>query len=163
MPNRRGKRLHIMSLDSGMIVVILISMMYMVLVFGLLFYVKNDWCDLLFNNFTVSIIISYFWLYDHGLKLTSFVDFWAYSRFGGSLRPPECPKKNFHRKSEWLQTSNRNIREPMKICELPILARIDPKTQKTHAAAKKCCGWEKLAIYPMTKFWVRYIAQSRCF
>ena len=42
-----------MSLDSGMIVVIMISMMYMVLVFGLLFYVKNDWCDLLFKNFTV--------------------------------------------------------------------------------------------------------------
>ena len=34
----------------------------------------------------------------------------------------------------------------MKIRELPILARIDPKTQKTHAAAKKCCGWEKPAI-----------------
>ena len=29
------------------------SLMYMVLVFGLLFYVKNDWCDLLFKNFTV--------------------------------------------------------------------------------------------------------------
>ena len=58
MPNRRGKRHNRMSLDSGMIVVILISMMYMVLVFGLLFYVKNDWCDLLFNNFTVSNIIS---------------------------------------------------------------------------------------------------------
>ena len=42
-----------MSMDSGMIVVIMISMMYMVLVFGLLFYVKNEWCDLLFKNFTV--------------------------------------------------------------------------------------------------------------
>ena len=40
-----------MSLDSGMVVVLIISMMYMVLVFGLLFYVK--WCDLLFKNFTV--------------------------------------------------------------------------------------------------------------
>ena len=45
---------HRMSLDSGMIVVIMISLMYMVLVFGLLFYVKNDWCDLLFKNFTVN-------------------------------------------------------------------------------------------------------------
>ena len=45
-----------MSLDSGMIVVIMISMMYMVLVFGLLFYVKNEWCDLLFKNFTVPFI-----------------------------------------------------------------------------------------------------------
>ena len=42
-----------MSLDSGMVVVIIISMMYMVLVFGLLFYVKNEWCDLLFKNFMV--------------------------------------------------------------------------------------------------------------
>ena len=43
-----------MSVDCGMIVVIMISMMYMVLVFGLLFYVKNDWCDLLFKNMTVN-------------------------------------------------------------------------------------------------------------
>ena len=42
-----------MSIDTGMVVVIFISLMYMVLVFGLLFYVKNDWCDLLFKNFTV--------------------------------------------------------------------------------------------------------------
>ena len=34
----------------------------------------------------------------------------------------------------------------MKIRELPILTRIDPKTQKIHAAAKNCCGWEKPAI-----------------
>ena len=53
MPSNRAIKHHIMSLDSGMIVVIMISMMYMVLVFGLLFYVKNDWCDLLFKNFTV--------------------------------------------------------------------------------------------------------------
>ena len=46
----------IMALDSGMVVVIIISTMYMVLVFGLLFHVKNDWCDLLFKNFTVSDI-----------------------------------------------------------------------------------------------------------
>ena len=43
-----------MGLDSGMVVVIIIAMMYMVLVFGLLFYVKNEWCDLLLKNFTVS-------------------------------------------------------------------------------------------------------------
>ena len=42
------------SVDTGMVVVIFISMVYMVLVFGLLFYVKNDWCDLLFKNMTVS-------------------------------------------------------------------------------------------------------------
>jgi hypothetical protein len=55
MPNRLAKEQHNMSLDSGLIVVIMISMMYMVLVFGLLFYVKNDWCDLLFKNFTVPL------------------------------------------------------------------------------------------------------------
>ena len=44
-----------LSVDSGMLVVIFICLMYMVLVFGLLFYVKNDWCDLLFKNMTVSI------------------------------------------------------------------------------------------------------------
>ena len=41
------------SVDSGMIVVIFISLGYLMLVFGLLFYVKNEWCDLLFSNFTV--------------------------------------------------------------------------------------------------------------
>ena len=48
-----GKRVK-MSIDSGMVVVVFISLMYMSLVFGLLFYVKNDWCDLLYKNFTVS-------------------------------------------------------------------------------------------------------------
>ena len=42
-----------MQVDSGMVVVSFICMMYIVLVFGLLFYVKNDWCDLLFKNMTV--------------------------------------------------------------------------------------------------------------
>ena len=46
---KRGK----FSVDSGMVVVILISMGFLVMVFGLLFYVKNDWCDLLFKNMTV--------------------------------------------------------------------------------------------------------------
>jgi hypothetical protein len=46
-----------MFLDSGMVVVILISMMYIVLVFGLLFYVKNKWCDLLLKNFTVILVV----------------------------------------------------------------------------------------------------------
>ena len=42
-----------LTLDTGMIVVVFICIMYLVLVFGLLFYVKNDWCDLLFKNMTV--------------------------------------------------------------------------------------------------------------
>jgi hypothetical protein len=57
LPLRAGmgasRKRHELSLDSGMIVVIFISAMFLVLVFGLLFYVKNDWCDLLFKNFTV--------------------------------------------------------------------------------------------------------------
>ena len=43
-----------LSVDTGMVVVIFICMVYMVIVFGLLFYVKNEWCDLLFKNMTVS-------------------------------------------------------------------------------------------------------------
>ena len=43
MSSSSAKSYHRMSLDSGMVVVI---MMYMVLVFGLLFYVKNAWCEL---------------------------------------------------------------------------------------------------------------------
>ena len=48
-----------MAVDTGMVVVIFISLMYMVLVFTLLFYVKNDWCDLLFKNMTVSKTSAY--------------------------------------------------------------------------------------------------------
>ena len=43
-----------LSIDTGMIVVLFICIMYITLVFGLLFYVKNEWCDLLFKNMTVS-------------------------------------------------------------------------------------------------------------
>ena len=42
-----------MSVDSGLVVVIFVCLMYIMLVFGLLFYVENDWCDLLFENMTV--------------------------------------------------------------------------------------------------------------
>ena len=40
-----------MSLKSGMVVLIFIFIW--LLVFGLLFYVKNDWCVLLFKNMNV--------------------------------------------------------------------------------------------------------------
>ena len=46
----------LMSLDSGMLVVVTIIAMYMTLVFILLFYVKNEWCDILHYNLTVSIV-----------------------------------------------------------------------------------------------------------
>ena len=42
-----------MTVDSGMLVVVTIIAMYMTLVFGLLFYVKNEWCDILHHNLTV--------------------------------------------------------------------------------------------------------------
>ena len=63
-------------IDSGMVVVIFISLMYLTIVFGMLFYVKNDWCDLLFKNFTESIIknmsISMFPIFDNFEYLSSF-------------------------------------------------------------------------------------------
>ena len=40
-------------LDSGLVVVIFICLGYLLLVFALLFFVKNEWCDLLFKNMTV--------------------------------------------------------------------------------------------------------------
>ena len=49
-----------MSVDSGMLVVVTIVAMYMTLVFILLFYVKNEWCDLLFKNMTVKSSNNYF-------------------------------------------------------------------------------------------------------
>ena len=42
------------TLDTGMFIVIFIVVMYLAIVFTLLFYVKNDWCDLLFPNMTVT-------------------------------------------------------------------------------------------------------------
>jgi hypothetical protein len=42
-----------MAVDSGLVVVGLITLTYIILVFGLFFYVKNEWCELLFKNNTV--------------------------------------------------------------------------------------------------------------
>jgi hypothetical protein len=41
------------AVDSGLVVVGLITLTYIILVFGLFFYVKNEWCELLFKNNTV--------------------------------------------------------------------------------------------------------------
>ena len=46
-----------MSVDTGMMIVIFISMMYLAIVFVLLFYVGNEWCDLLYKNMTVLLDI----------------------------------------------------------------------------------------------------------
>ena len=69
--------------------------------------------------------------------------------FGGLWSHKYGSKECGSKKSECLKTSNRNIQKLLKIRDnlLPtIQAR---KSPKTHAAAKKCCGWEKPAIcYP---------------
>ena len=39
--------------DSGLVIVSFITVVYIVLVFTLLVYVKYEWCDLLFKNNTV--------------------------------------------------------------------------------------------------------------
>ena len=39
--------------DSGLVIVGFITMVYIVLVITLLVYVKNEWCDWLFKNNTV--------------------------------------------------------------------------------------------------------------
>ncbi len=44
-----------MSVDSGLVVVVFITLGYLFLVFGLFFYVKNEWCELLFKNNTVNL------------------------------------------------------------------------------------------------------------
>ena len=61
----RSKRM-MMSLDSGMLVVITIIAMYMTIVFILLFHVKNEWCDILNSNLTVRILEKFetFWMFD---------------------------------------------------------------------------------------------------
>ena len=48
-----------MSVDTGMVIVIFISMMYLAIVFILLFYVDNEWCDLLHKNMTVREVFFY--------------------------------------------------------------------------------------------------------
>ena len=43
-----------MCVDTGLVIVVFISMMYLAIVFVMLFYVGNEWCDLLYKNMTVS-------------------------------------------------------------------------------------------------------------
>ena len=42
-------------MDSGLIIVTFITVVYIIIMFSLLFYVKYEWCDLLFKNNTVGI------------------------------------------------------------------------------------------------------------
>ena len=42
-------------IDCGLVVVVFITLMYLSLVFGLFFFVQEDWCDPLYKNFTVRI------------------------------------------------------------------------------------------------------------
>jgi hypothetical protein len=52
MVNHRNRGI---TVDTGMVVVIFISIMYIIMVIILLFYVKNDWCDLLFIALSESL------------------------------------------------------------------------------------------------------------
>ena len=40
-------------MDSGLVIVTFITFVYIVIMFTLLFYVKYEWCDLLYKNNTV--------------------------------------------------------------------------------------------------------------
>ena len=44
-------------MDSGLVIVTFITVVYIIIMFSLLFYVKYEWCDLLFKNNTVGIFI----------------------------------------------------------------------------------------------------------
>ena len=46
--------------DSGLVIVGFITMVYVILVATLLVYVKYEWCDLLFKNNTVFIYLNNF-------------------------------------------------------------------------------------------------------
>ena len=43
-------------MDSGLVIVTFITFVYIVIMFTLLFYVKYEWCDLLYKNNTVSVL-----------------------------------------------------------------------------------------------------------
>lgn len=51
----QNKKWYTLGLDSGLVVVLFITAVYVFLVFGLFFYVKNEWCYVLFKNFTVNV------------------------------------------------------------------------------------------------------------
>ena len=66
-----------MSVDSGMLVVITIIAMYMTLVFGLLFYVKNEWCDILHHNLTVTQSQELYWCLPRYQYISVYQDKWG--------------------------------------------------------------------------------------
>ena len=47
-------------MDSGLVIVTFITFVYIVIMFTLLFYVKYEWCDLLYKNNTVSVLFFFF-------------------------------------------------------------------------------------------------------
>ena len=50
-------------MDSGLVIVTFITFVYIVIMFTLLFYVKYEWCDLLYKNNTVSVLSFFFLMY----------------------------------------------------------------------------------------------------
>ena len=74
---------------------------------------------------------------------------YGYPHFDGSWTHIHVSEKYGSKKSWRLKSSNRNILIFIKIHiqEGPVTR--DPKTPKTHPAAKLCCGWEERAICEM--------------
>jgi hypothetical protein len=66
--------------------------------------------------------------------------------FGGPWSHKYGSKECCSTKSECFKTSNRNIQKLLKIRAHLLPTFQAQKSPKTHAAAKKCCGWEKPAI-----------------
>ena len=46
-----------MYMDTGIVIVVLIIMVYLTIIIGMLFSVNNNWCHLLFKNGTVKKLI----------------------------------------------------------------------------------------------------------
>ena len=64
-------------MDSGLVIVSFITVVYILIMFTLLFYVKYEWCDLLFKNNTVSRETIVDWNRKIGSKTLLFSYLWA--------------------------------------------------------------------------------------
>ena len=74
-------------------------------------------------------------------------DFEDIFHFGGLWSHKYGSEECGSRKSECFKTSNRNIQKLTEILGHLLPTIQAQKSPKTHAAAKKCCGWEKPAIW----------------
>ena len=60
-------------MDSGLVIVTFITVVYIIIMFSLLFYVKYEWCDLLFKNNTVGYFLYSF--YKHKTLQWNYIDY----------------------------------------------------------------------------------------